>query len=492
LSGSQTLGKPEHKRRLPPRDPRRLRVRLAAALASQLRGSAADAPPQALHSTAPGSPPREEAPSYWWADDRTLHEIHSERDYSLEETSGRTGESSADDPPARFDLEPIPEPGPKPICPSPVGPDPGRIRAVLDALNRDIERRRRYRMECRADEEACEPAQADGEKALHPGFAIQQETLTQRARQLLARYRRETSPSLRQEDVDPLQFAVWLHSLRPFLAGSSWRVYRNAALAAVQILPHENQSAAIGILAEDGRRRAIRARRVDERTVRKKDSGVGPTRARRIAYSDYKKLVRLLPTISRAPAMNWLHDWLIAGVSTGLLPAEWPLAELEERQLQGGERKIWLHVVNPAQRQEPNRLTYRTLDISGYQRETVEAIRRMVTNAEKWAIDGNIQQRRSDCAQMLYESCDVLFPTRKIKFSIFTLRHQFIANMKSLMNRAEVITMAGDVDIDDDSGHYAKRRAAWNNSDIKDVAVPIEEQIRQVSNTFGWLKIERA
>ena len=115
---------------------------------------------------------------------------------------------------------------------------------------------------------------------------------------------------------DPLQFAVWLQSLRPFLQGSSWRVYRNAAVAAVQILPHENQSAAVTMLAEDGRRRAIHARQVDGRTLRKEGNGIRPTRATRIAYSDYEKLVRLLPTISRVPATDWLRDWLIAGVSS--------------------------------------------------------------------------------------------------------------------------------------------------------------------------------
>jgi hypothetical protein len=234
------------------------------------------------------------------------------------------------------------------------------------------------------------------------------------------------------------------------------------------------------MLAEDGRRRAIRARRVDGRRLRKEGDEVLPSRATRIAYSDYEKLVSSLPTVPNAPAADLLRDWLIAGISSGLLPGEWPLAELEEKQAAEGELKIWLHIVNPAQRHEPNRLAYRTLDISGFQPETLEAIRRMATNSRKWAVDGSIQQRRSDCAQMLYQACDALFPRRQIKFSLFTFRHQFIANMRSLMGRAEVIAMVGDVDVDDDKEHYTKRRAAWTKSDIKDVAAPIKELVRQV------------
>jgi hypothetical protein len=73
----------------------------------------------------------------------------------------------------------------------------------------------------------------------------------------------------------------------------------------------------------------------------------------------------------------------------------------------------------------------------------------------------------------------MLFPTRRIKLSLFTLRHQFIANMKSVMDRAEVIAVAGDVGVEDESEHYAKRRAAWNRPDIKDAPVPFEEQVQQ-------------
>ncbi|WFU45618.1 hypothetical protein QA640_47410 (plasmid) [Bradyrhizobium sp. CB82] len=134
----------------------------------------------------------------------------------------------------------------------------------------------------------------------------------------------------------------------------------------------------------------------------------------------------------------------------------------------------------PPQRQDPNSLTYRTLDISSFEPDTVEAVRRMAQNSRDWAMDHKIQQRRSECSQLLYEACDILFPSREIKFSLFTFRHQFIANMKSIMDRADVIAMVGAVDIDCKTDHYAKRRAAWDRSNIRDVPAPIEEQVWQI------------
>ena len=423
------------------------------------------------------------------SDDRALGE-DDYSSYDLGETSGRTGQSNEDHPPAQLevDFEPFPEPqrggGPGTKDPlAPKGPDPDRIHKVLAAIDRDRVRRRSYRANKRKDEKKrypdCDGGATSGRTP--PRSSVVQPDIhsnRDRARQLLERYKHENASSLAKENIDPLRFAAWLLSLRPFLKESPWRVYRNAGLAAIQTLPHANLERAVTILSEDGRRRAARARQVDGRTL-KKEAGTSLTRANRIEYLDFEKLLRLLPKMSRAAAANWLQDWLVAGVSTGLCPSEWPLADLEESQLSSEKRKVWLHVVNPAQTYDPHIPTYRTLDISEYQDETVEAIRRMVTNSQRWAIEGTIQQRRSQCTQLFYEVCDMSFPTRTIKLSLFTLRHQFIANMKSVMDRAEVIAVAGDVGVDDESEHYTKRRAAWNRPDIKDVPLPLDEQVQQ-------------
>jgi hypothetical protein len=496
MSGSD---EDRHRRWAHPRDPEHLRVDLlekagdASWIAAFSSKAPAAAPRRSMKSgndKLPHAAPAERAEPLLdqLSDDRALGDDYSS--YALGETSGRTGQSNEDVPSAqlRVDFEPFPQPQPgggpgtrDPLAPK--GPAPHRIHEVLAALERDRERRRSYQANRRKSEKKRDP-DCDGGATLErrppPSSTVQSEILSNhdRARQLLERYKRENTLLLAKEDVDPSEFAVWLLSLRPFLKTSPWRVYRNAGLAVIQTLPHENVESALTILSEDGRRRAARARQVDRRTL-KKEAGTRPTRADRIEYLDFQKLLRLLPKMSRAAAASWLRDWLVAGVSTGLCPVEWPLADLEESQLNGGKPKIWLHVANPAQTYDPQSATYRTLDISEYQDKTVEAIRRMIANSQQWAIEGTIQQRRSQCTQLFYEACDTSFPTRTIKLSLFTLRHQFIANMKSVMDRAEVIAVAGDVGLEDESEHYTKRRAAWNRPDIKDVPVPIEQQVQQ-------------
>ena len=122
----------------PPRDPKWIRDSSQRPRPRDgLRGRPLRTLPQKSCIAAGRAPRRtEEVSGYWWADDRALHEAEFDRNCSLEETSGRTGESTPGDPPAQFEIEPFPQPGPRPTCPSPRGPDPSRIRAVLEALDR--------------------------------------------------------------------------------------------------------------------------------------------------------------------------------------------------------------------------------------------------------------------------------------------------------------------------------------------------------------------
>jgi hypothetical protein len=499
MAGSDNEGmeRPARAPRKGPRDPVSLRAKLREANSKLRVGAAAkgDARPAArLGQTSRGKKPihasvakRGEPPDHV-LDDRALHDAWSAIDTNLEGTSGRTGQVRDYSPEQQLsvEIERFPEPEAKLRPPAPSGPACHLIREVLAALDRDLVRRRSYR--ANRDEQEGPSTLADGDREQQPGRGLIPDPLRERGRQLRKRYIREETPSIESENVDPLEFAVWLRSLRPFVEASSWRLYRVAGLAEIQTRPHGNLEAAVTMLTEDGRRRAVRAKKVDQRRLAKED-GISQTRADRITYSDYQKLLRKLPIVSRADAVNWLRDWLVAGVSTGVAPAEWPLADLEEQQLDKDKRKIWLHVVNPGQRQDSRSLTYRTLDISKYQPDTAKAIERMVQNSRRWAIEGKIQQRRSECTQLLEEASDVLFREHKVKFSLFTFRHQFIANMKTIMDRAEVIAMAGETEIEEQSKHYTKRRAAWDRSEIKDVPAPSEKHVKQIKSYLGLVKV---
>lgn len=207
-------------------------------------------------------------------------------------------------------------------------------------------------------------------------------------------------------------------------------------------------------------------------------------------FAHFEAIRGSLYEISRAQATDWLDDWLVAGINTGLRPGEWPLAYLERRtDPRNGARRVWLHVVNAKQTNGRANGTYRTLDISSYRNETLEAIHRMVERSQQWALNGETRSRQKDCAQLFYALCNTLFPRMTIKYSLYSLRHQFIANMKSVFaDDALVATLIGHISVETQVEHYGKRRSAWGRYDIVDVPTPIEDQVQQVRKHLAALQ----
>jgi hypothetical protein len=220
---------------------------------------------------------------------------------------------------------------------------------------------------------------------------------------------------------------------------------------------------------------------VYKKTRDKSGGNTSAARAKRMELAHFRKLRSNLPRMSRSNKTGWLDDWLVAGIHTGLRPGEWPLAHLEIRRDQHGRRLAWLHVVNGKQTNGRGNGTHRTLDISNYTDGTLEAIQRMVKRSEQWALEGRTVERQSKIAQLFYQICNELFPRMQVKYSLYSLRHQFIANMKSVYNDpAKIATLIGDISIETQSEHYGKRRSSWSLHDIREIPKPLDEQVAQV------------
>jgi hypothetical protein len=374
----------------------------------------------------------------------------------------------------------------------PLGPDFGRIRTVIQALERAAKQRRakaRQRLGQDEDENKTGAADAGG-----PGMSsLLQNSHTHskylvRGRQLLKRYKRENDFHLADEDVDPCEFVTWLVGLMPFLSPSSRRQYRLSVAAVIQTIPHARLEEAMNVLAA-ATRLSDDAKAVYKQT-REKGGNTSAVRAKRMEFAHFRKIRESLRKMSRAAAMEWLDDWLVAGINTGLRPGEWPLAHLEIRRgARHGQHRIWLHVVNDKATNGRANGTFRTLDISSYRNETLEAIGRMIARSLEWAMAGETSQRQTDCAQLFNQLCNKLFQRMTIKYSLYSLRHQFIANMKTVINDdAQVATLIGHVSVGTQLEHYSKRRAAWSRFDIIDVPVAIEDQVQQVRKHLTTLK----
>jgi hypothetical protein len=203
-------------------------------------------------------------------------------------------------------------------------------------------------------------------------------------------------------------------------------------------------------------------------------------RAKRMDYQHFIQLRRSLRVLSRSQSVEYLIDWLDAGIHTGLRPVEWSMTSLERRsdsRLPNGER-IWLHVINA--KAADGRGTHRTLDLSNFSPDTLEAVERMVQRSREWVLTDKAAKRQWDVSRLLRDSCRVLFPRMKLQYTVYSLRHQFIANMKTIYSREELAAMVGHISLDTQVDHYGKRRSSWSKFEITEIPMPVEEQVTHI------------
>ena len=270
---------------------------------------------------------------------------------------------------------------------------------------------------------------------------------------LLAQYVRTIAPGMEVEDADPNLFVDWLLALRPLWDDSTWRFYRASAVAVVQTIPSEHMNEARALLYS--------AVSVERESKAPNHEPRLTLRAGRIDQDHLEKLKSKLGT-SRGKLAAWLKDWLDAGISTGLDPAEWPLSYLEMRPDENAPRgrRLWLHIVMG--HLQCNWFAHRTIDISALNDETIEAIERMIENARNWARAGEFATRQADVTRLLQATSKLNFPRMKLQYDLHGLREQFIENMKTIYDDAEVAALLGQLSLKQVRKHYGKRRAAWS------------------------------
>lgn len=314
-----------------------------------------------------------------------------------------------------------------------------------------------------------------------------QQQYIDRGNQLLARYRRERG--ILHDDLlslDTVEFADWVLSLKPTLKATTWRPYKQSAKAVLATLPESDQ--AIEVLDADTVESGSEPeRRPTKENTRKKGGRELPRRtsslkAKTISKPDFDRMVSYLRYLCPSKYAHTLADWLLAGIATGLRPVEWMAASLEitEDPEAPNGRYVWLYVLNAKNTNGRANGFVRTMDLSAFKPETVDAVRRMADRGREWLVKGVYGQMQGQCAQLMYNTAERMFPGRKLSYSLYTTRHQFMANAKSYHPAEAVSAMAGHGVTNTATENYGKKRSAWNLDDIEDRANPVAEEVATV------------
>lgn len=386
-------------------------------------------------------------------------------------------------------IPPIPIP-PKPDRPAErTGPDEARFLAVVES--------RKQMLVDRAAARGRDPNAGALMSPVAQGKTRSRKThedYLRRGESLMERYKRFASLThVHAEAIDPVDFVNYCFSIKPTIKASAWRPYKQGIRTVLDTLPHERTSEAINLLDAD----------INEDTGEKKKKPVNPEadprqairktsadKEKRFPKKHFDQVLHYLKMFSRSKHSVAMVDWMTATLATGLRPIEWASTDFEVRDdpTMPNGKAVWLYVLNAKATNGRALGLVRTLDLSYCSEETISAVRRMSERGFEWLRDGEFDAMQRQCSQVLYKACDEITSLRGKIYSLYSLRHQFVANAKSLYKNEEVSAMCGHLVVDTAVSNYGKKTSAWEPEEIKDRARPVENEVAMVQPRITYFK----
>lgn len=283
-----------------------------------------------------------------------------------------------------------------------------------------------------------------------------------RAVQLIKKAMKELSIA-KEEDLDMRQFVVWLANKRPTLSRPTWRQYKSAVIYFLEQLDSEDSLSALEYIREkDSTGCVLKSEKTSSRKLKK------------ISLQEWEKIEHYLKN-NQGKWFNNLHDWLKAGLLTGLRPIEWKNTKFFLYQ---GKIPALL-VENAKHTNGRSNGAVRTLILEDLSIQELKTIKDHLSNVRTFTSigDDGYEFFYSGCSFTLHKICRKIWPRRLKHITLYSTRHQFSANAKSSgFSKSEVAAMMGHaVDITA-TIHYGKKISGNEAIMIK----PVKEEVDTV------------
>lgn len=367
------------------------------------------------------------------------------------------------------------------------GPDEGRVRSVVEARKRVLRDRAAARGRDPNAGAVISPVSPHLTRS-----AKTHEAYLKTGERLMKRYRRSAElTNVPVDAIDPVDFVNYCFSIKPTITPSAWRSYKPGIRSMLDSLPHERAEEAIRLLngdmsetatstKESAPRKDSKGRKLPRRTSANKE--------KRFPKDAFDTITTYLKAFSRSKLAPIVVDWMIAGLATGLRPIEWAATDLEIKEDPSFEkgRFVWLYVLNAKATNGKGNGLVRTLDLTHCRDETIQAVRRMSERGYEWLSEGIYDDMQRQCSQVLYKVCDTLSNIKGKTYALYSLRHQFVANQKSMHPQEYVSAMCGHIVVDTAISNYGKKTSAWGPDDIADHVAPVEEEVALIQPRFAY------
>ena len=395
-----------------------------------------------------------------------------------------------------IELERAPEPVLKPVT---RGPSDEVLSALRERHRKDLEAKREKR-------EESDPASVLMDAgAVHVSTTTAPETMEQyakRASQIYHRYLRANGypAETNIESLDMIAFIGWFMTLKATLKPGSWRMYRQSIYRFLRSMPEgqDDVNEAMSILEHDTAIRsadALSGKKPKNENFTcvdgKERNRSSSKKEKRFPEKDMDRIIHYLRHGSRSSRAIQLETWLKAGIITGLRPSEWQATQIsiipDETTIHG--RRAWLFVINAKATNGRGSGVVRTLDLSRLPNDLLQIVARQSENGRKWYIDGTFEKEQKETANLLSQIVHRMWPKRKYHYSLYSCRHQAVANWKSFgMSKMEIACLSGHRSIETATERYGRRTAGWQNIPENNIVRPVKEDMERALQYEETLK----
>ena len=323
-----------------------------------------------------------------------------------------------------------------------------------------------------------------------------QRVYVQRGLKLVDRYLTSIGGShLSLPELNPIYFVKFLYSQKPKWGANTWKYYRQCALAVIPAMSYSFVLEAINYLnaSKNPFANEIDKKNTNTKTqsssVKSKHSNKRQKSINSVVKEVPKKLFadvifRLIELKTNDARI--LINWLIAGISTGLRPVEWMSSELHRYEDSNslGNQLVLLYVVNAKSTNARANGPTRVMDISDFHYTTINSIQAMVDEGEIWRSKGSFTDVHKRISMLLKEVIRYLRAKQGsdsiLEFTLYSLRHQFVSNMRRVIRPAELSALLGHNSLKSGRIYYGKRGGGWKLKEIVEIPKPMANEVANV------------
>lgn len=106
---------------------------------------------------------------------------------------------------------------------------------------------------------------------------------------------------------------------------------------------------------------------------------------------------------------------------------------------------------------------------------------------QEWNLNGTYKKKQKATETLLRSVCNKIFPRRTMYYCLYSCRHQFIANMKTIYSAEEVAALAGQSAIE----NYSRKTSGWPLEVIGSPPSPLKSEVSMVRKSVEYY-LERA